>query len=198
MTLYSEILREEGSADPFVDDLRRQNEFLKRENGRLSSYYLDTLQSSQPEADPMVVQDQKIEIERLNQQLREKDFAIQDLEGVNRKLNSNFKSSKSKYRRAKRENSEILKQMHGLQDQIDIIMARNPHLRRPEYAQPMTENIVQQLTPAGISRNFSHTDNSMSSKPLSAIQPSSVDIMSRSREEFTVVPLKRDLALRST
>ena len=78
--------------------LAKENEFLKRENKRLSSYYLDTIERERIDTDTSMLMDQSNEIDRLNNELRNRDLIINDLQADNRKLSQDLKASNKKYK----------------------------------------------------------------------------------------------------
>ena len=71
---------------------------MKRENKRLSSYYLDTIERERIDTDTSMLMDQSNEIDRLNNELRNRDLIINDLQADNRKLSQDLKASNKKYK----------------------------------------------------------------------------------------------------
>jgi len=62
------IIREDF--DPYVRELMKEIDFLKRENKRLGSYYLDTIEQSRHDTDNVMMIDQAREIDRLKSEIR--------------------------------------------------------------------------------------------------------------------------------
>lgn len=84
--------------DPLLDEIIKENEFLKRENKRLSSYYLDTIERNRIDTESTLMIGPVREFSKLKQEINDKDEIIGNLECKNDKLSHNLKSTTKKYK----------------------------------------------------------------------------------------------------